>query len=281
MTDLHEWATYYASRGWPVLPLIPNDKRPLTKHGLKDASTDLEQIAEWWSREPNANVGLRTGIAFDVLDIDGPEGIDELNRLFDLHGYSDPGPVSVTGKGGRHFLYAPTGHGNRARLYPSIDYRGEGGYIVAPPSIHPNGTTYEWLDALIYEWPDMPEGCDGFGPERGLVTTPLWLAEALAPPKVTSPVSSITPVRTERGKAALREGVLDVVRQAVTGERNHRLNWAAYTLGQHVANGTLDLSDVDALVDVGLRVGLSEREVQGTVDSGLRSGWRDARGIAS
>ncbi len=83
-------------------------KAPLTADGLHDAATDPVQVREWWARWPDANVGLRTGVAFDVLDVDGDEGFDELARLF---GGDDavlpPGPVATPA--GVHLSSAPTG----------------------------------------------------------------------------------------------------------------------------------------------------------------------------
>src|ERR1035438_7339000 len=76
-----EAALAYASRGWPVLPCEPRGKRPfglLVSHGLKEATTDPATIEGWWWAEPEANIGLRTGVAFDVLDVDGDEGMAAL-----------------------------------------------------------------------------------------------------------------------------------------------------------------------------------------------------------
>ena len=82
-------ALAYAERfGWPVLPCKPRDKTPLTPNGLRDATTDPEQIRTWWARFPKANIGIPTGVVtgFDVLDVDGGgdetlEGLVLLCRL--------------------------------------------------------------------------------------------------------------------------------------------------------------------------------------------------------
>lgn len=139
--SLGEAATRYAEAGWPVLPLRPRDKRPATAHGLLDASTDTMQIANWWEQQPECNIGLRTGIAFDVLDVDGPEGVLSMGEV--APGYNHPGPVASTGKGW-HLLFAVTGAKNGANMRPKLDFRGHNGYIVAAPSIHPNGHRYSW-----------------------------------------------------------------------------------------------------------------------------------------
>lgn len=140
-TGTAEAATAYAAHGWPVIPLAARAKTPLTRHGLHDASDDPDVVESWWLRWPDANVGLRTGIAFDVLDLDGPDGTASLARI--APGYRHDGPVSITGKG-YHLLFAPTGKRNFARREPGMDFRGDGGYIVAPPSIHPLGHAYRW-----------------------------------------------------------------------------------------------------------------------------------------
>lgn len=135
-------ALIYASRGWPVLPLKPRDKRPLTEHGCLDASDDAETVTAWWSKWPDANIGLRTGVAFDVLDIDGEEGNAALQEL--VPGYHHAGPIASTGKG-HHLLFQTTSGKNGAKLLPQVDFRGVNGYIVAPPSIHPSGSKYRWV----------------------------------------------------------------------------------------------------------------------------------------
>jgi hypothetical protein len=141
-------ALYYAGLGWPVFPLVPREKIPLFSkknggHGVKDATTDADQVTAWWSDYPDANIGLATGgpSALYVVDIDGEEGEAALLR----YGALPLTPESHTGKG-RHLLFHyPEGRNTASRLGPKIDTRGEGGYIVAPPSIHPNGGRYRWV----------------------------------------------------------------------------------------------------------------------------------------
>lgn len=132
----------YARFGWPVLPLVPQRKNPLTVRGLLSATTDETIINAWWSHWPSANIGLRTGIAFDVLDIDGDVGRESLASLLGPD-YQHTGPISHTGRG-THWLFLPNNSANRANMLPKLDWRGVNGYIVAPPSIHPEGHKYEW-----------------------------------------------------------------------------------------------------------------------------------------
>lgn len=100
---------------------------------------------------PWANIGLVTGVAFDVLDLDAPLGFESFAALkADSLEAGHPFPrilaVAHTANGGRHFLLPPTGRGNAAGLRPGLDYRGVGGYIVAPPSrLAPDGRSYTWI----------------------------------------------------------------------------------------------------------------------------------------
>lgn len=160
---IHRAALAYAERGWPVLPLVPREKRPLTKNGLLDASVDPSVINNWWQRWPNANVGLRTGETFDALDIDGDVGRASLEAKAGPK-TAHLGPVSRTGRG-EHWLYQPTRTINRANLLPKLDWRGVNGYIVGAPSVHPQGHLYAWAE--------------GHGPDVALPEPPAWLIEHL------------------------------------------------------------------------------------------------------
>lgn len=135
-------ALLYASWGWPVFPLRPRSKTPATKHGFKDASLKPDQIREWWRRMPDANIGLPTGHKFDVIDIDVPEGVPALLALtkteLEVHGHV------ATSSGGVHLFVKPTGRGNSASR--GVDYRGAGGYVVAPPStLGKPGRAWSWV----------------------------------------------------------------------------------------------------------------------------------------
>lgn len=167
----------YARSGWPVFPLRPREKTPRTTDGFKSATTDRDAVLAWWSQWPDSNVGLRTGIVFDVLDIDGPEGRASLTEYLHergIDGYIHSGPVALTGKG-VHLLFQPTGEGNRAGMRPKLDFRGAGGYIVAAPSIHPLGHAYRWDEA-------------GSRTERTpLPPPPSWLTDLVHVEKIAEP----------------------------------------------------------------------------------------------
>lgn len=298
MTDLRCAALEYGAIDWHVFPLVPRGKVPAIPsvhpkgdpargvckgecgregHGLHDATTDSETIGRWWRRWPNANIGLRTGVAFDVLDVDGAAGQVELMSHMPAEemplGY---GPWSLTpGKNdedgnhlgsGDHVLYLPTGRGNRAGFLPHLDWRGDGGYIVAPPSIHPDGHG-------AYEW--------GYGPEYALEPAPEWLLELVWPPTLArSPgAGGPMPSSSAYGERALEGeiGRLALLRGS-SGTRNHQLNASAYNLAQLVAGGVLSARVVvDALLQTALSIGLDQDEAEATIESGMRAGLASPR----
>jgi putative DNA primase/helicase len=168
-------ALSYADRGWHVFPChTPTadgcscrqdacediGKHPRTKHGFKDATTDEAQIRRWWKMWPAANVAIRTGAvsALAVLDRDdyknGSDTLEELERTY------SPLPETVlglTGGGGQHYLFAHPGNHvptDVDTLGAGLDTRGDGGYIIAPPSLHKSGKRYAW--EVLHEPQDMP-----------------------------------------------------------------------------------------------------------------------------
>jgi hypothetical protein len=166
-------ALAYCKRGWSVLPVRPRDKRPLLPwEPLQRSPAGEAEIRGWFERWPDANIGIVTGAVSGlvVLDIDPQhDGEESLARLEREHG---PLPVTVealTGGGGRHLYFAHPGGlvRNKAGLAPGIDLRGDGGYVVAPPSMHPSGRRYAW--EVSHHPDDMP-----------VAPLPGWLAARLA-----------------------------------------------------------------------------------------------------
>jgi len=144
-------ALQYVARRWRVFPLVPRTKRPATQHGVADATTDAEILRAWWSRSPAAGVAIATGACSGlvVLDVDPRSGGDE--SLIELEERFGPLPetaISLTGGGGTHYLFAHPGIHvpNRTALggLTGLDLKGDGGYVCAPPSLHPNGRVYVW-----------------------------------------------------------------------------------------------------------------------------------------
>lgn len=157
--DIGSAASEYTTWGWPVFPLGHHSKQPaipkrLGGKGFKDATTDTSRIDKWWTKHPDHNIGLATGHSFDVIDIDtkdsdgkpSPLGVESFMSLMDSGDIPPVHGVAVTASGGMHLYVTPTGRGNYAGVRPGIDYRGLGGYVVAPPSrLDGVGRTYTWL----------------------------------------------------------------------------------------------------------------------------------------
>jgi hypothetical protein len=144
---LHEAALWYAGLGFPVFPCKPRGKEPLTLHGFKDATTDRVQITNWWTQWPEANIGVPTGAAFGllVMDVDPRNGGDHsLNALLAKYGPLPATAEQLTGGGGRHFFFRYAGGPVPKGLAAGIDLKGDGGYVMVAPSLHPIGKAYEW-----------------------------------------------------------------------------------------------------------------------------------------
>ncbi|GAG19795.1 unnamed protein product, partial [marine sediment metagenome] len=149
MKNLMDYALAYCKLGWSVIPIKPNEKIPLIEWGKyqKERATE-DQIEKWWKKYPNANIGITTGIISDiiVIDIDSSKGEEEYIAKFgELH--STISQKTGKPKATQKFFKHPRDHTyhNIPRLLPDVDVRADGGYVVAPPSIHPNGTQYKWI----------------------------------------------------------------------------------------------------------------------------------------
>lgn len=142
-------ALWYAARGWPVFPCKPGLKVPATRNGFKDATCDPAVIQAWWRDVPTRNIGIPTGINFDAIDIDTPAGYQQFATLRESGAVPPILGTVATPRGGRHILIAPTGDGNAAAFLDGIDYRGLGGYVIAPPSVDENGRRYVWLQVPV------------------------------------------------------------------------------------------------------------------------------------
>ena len=142
-------AQAYAAVGLPVIPLKPGGKGPVTAHGKDDATTDAGQIERWWSETPMANVGVRPPRGLVVLDVDMQhDGPSNLAALTQFHGELPPTWSALTGGGGCH-LWFRAGGPFRGQLCKGVDIKAHTGYLVVPPSVHPNGTCYVWDN----DWP--------------------------------------------------------------------------------------------------------------------------------
>lgn len=151
-------ALWYAQHGLWVFPLQPLCKKPWPgSHGLDDATRDPDLIHLWWDRQPESNIGIATGHVYDVIDFDGADAHAAWGRRYPTWadaGVHVIGTVSTPRPGGLHVYVPATGAGNFADLVPGVDYRGLGGYVVAPPSVlddrdHQVAGSYRWLRPLL------------------------------------------------------------------------------------------------------------------------------------
>jgi len=162
MSSLKQESLKYAELGYPVFPLAPATKTPITDNGCLDATTDFDKINGWWTKRPNANVGIATA-GLLVLDLDDGHNwlSNDPDKLHDL----TSAPLSLTANNGRQYVFRqPTGKNWRntaGRLAMHVDTRADGGYIVVPPSVLEGQRAYRWspgmeLDCRPDELPEPP-----------------------------------------------------------------------------------------------------------------------------
>ena len=252
-----ESALHYAARGWKIHPCKLNKKPYLTEWPEK-ATSDPEQIKKWWKQWPDASIGCCTGgvSGFWALDIDLPDGPGEAEKM-DL-------PETLTqrtGGGGYQKLFLCNGEPIRnsaGKIARKIDVRGNGGYVILPPSPHPSGGRYEWIN------------------ESEIATAPHWLIEK-ASKQSAAPRASVHGTTTPYGRAALADEIT-TLSSAREGERNDTLNRSAYSLGQLIAGGELDEGTVrTGLLSTALMIGLGRGEAEKTLDSGITQGKEHPR----
>jgi Bifunctional DNA primase/polymerase, N-terminal len=305
--QLRDAAVGYASRGIPVLPLqypLPHrsDLQPvggnhpptlgagcscrdpgcgqpgkhplgvLVPHGVKDATTNRARILAWWTRHSQANIGLATGHRFDVLDVDGPAGTQAIRTLAATHGLQSSGPLVRTGGGGWHFYLAPTGLGNASPAgLAHVDWRGRGGYVVAPPSRHASGHPYQWAPGRDL---GVPAG-----------EVPAALLERLERPRLRRIAPVELPVADDgpgdRYARAVLVEELARIATAPVGQRNRQLWESTRNLYNLVATGALDHREVDqGLLAAAERCGLlaeEPRQTRRTLASGRQVGLEHPR----
>jgi hypothetical protein len=162
MTHLGTHALRLAQRELRVFPCVERGKTPAIKDNLKVASVDNTVIGVWW-KSHGFNIGVATGPRSGVwvLDIDGEEGERTVRRLEAEHSALPPTVEAVTGKGRHLYFRWPDGETIRNSQLrfdlPGFEWRGEGGYVLAPPSVHPSGRVYAWSVDSAPEFADAPE----------------------------------------------------------------------------------------------------------------------------
>lgn len=318
--EMLEAALAYARMGWPVFPCSPSSKAPLTPKasapGKKDgghwlASLEEKKIRAWWKRWPKAMIGVPTGLrsGFVAIDLDPREhGADEM--LASLRKWSTGGralpacAVSRTRSGGLHLLFAMPAEtnekgnpcGNKNNLFKKIedvappiashvDVRGEGGYIIVPPSRMAEGTGYEWEVEPDGALPELPERLrklilreDGFG--TGKRAAPERDDRLRSAATGGNAVQSGNEAEDDAVAKYVAAALINQRRKAATagqGERNQALYLAALALGNFISAGALSEGLVkrelrDAAAESGLSGDDGEEATLKTIESGIEAG---------
>lgn len=241
--SLRDWARWYADAGIPVFPLAPREKVPLLSvrqggSGFRDATTDADQINQWWRAYPEANIGATPLVGYNVrqavIDIDIQNGGDiSWELLIGEHGEPPATLAARTGQGGQHLWFWVSEPG-RSKLGQGIDCKfGDLGYVVVPPSVHPiTGRRYVWE-------------CT-----EPVAVAPDWLRRLIRRPARTA--SAPVP------RCSNSHRLVSFVRASVEGERNNRLFWAACRAVENKTIGRLREPLEQAAIDTGL----TEQEVE-------------------
>lgn len=261
-------ALEYAGRGWPVFPLRPPENTPYLSGGFKIATTDPEQIRQWWTRWPRANIGAACGIVFDVLDVDHQDYAEGVADLPDCE--TAGGPVARSGGGGWHLYVQPTGRGRSIRFSAHCDWLGVGGYVVLPPSTHRSGGTYSWF--APEELPLHP------APPELVEAVDTRCGRSMQSHESVDPHSRIVldRPRRARGRGWSVDPIIDVMKAATSGERNKVLFWCAARIGNAVHDreitSTAAAGHLDTLHTAAAETGLSAHEIARTIESGYPKG---------
>jgi hypothetical protein len=239
-----EQALACAARGWPVLPCLPGQKIPATAHGYRDATTDPDQITDWFSSHSDWNLAIATGAPGpDVLDVDdrGPAGNGYAAfRQLKQAGLLDGASTYVRTPGGGLHAYF-TGTSQRSGHLPAhhLDFQATGGYILTPPS---------QIDGRAYELIRQPGGHGGLD----------WDAAT----QLLQPQHQPRPEPARQSQAAGHDGLARWVASQPEGNRNAGLFWAA--------NRALDIDPAAALsllAAAARQAGLDDPEITRTLNS--------------
>jgi hypothetical protein len=267
-------ALSYASRGWPVFP-VGRDKLPKIRRWHERASADPMQVWAWWERWPQANIGCATGHVFDVVDLDGPEARAAFEQIALEAHHVFTGPFTRTGRpeGGWQLFYAPTGRGNRRPRHGSkTDFRGRGGFVILPPSIHASGHVYTWLQEPTGEFPELPAE----------VQTRLW-PKPEAPRIHQPPPPEVAPHdRLQRWAERALDKIVEELEATPRGkgQRNEALNrygFRAFQLAHILGEQAVYTALVKAAEEIGYIADKGERRTIATIRSAAVAGLAQPR----
>jgi hypothetical protein len=229
------------------LALFPcdNEKRPLTPHGFKDASTDPDQIRKWWKRWPNALIGVPTGDKFCVVDADLQH--PEAQAWYGKANLPDT-RTHTTRSGGRHLLFRPHDafRCSAGKIWKHVDTRGAGGYVIWWPA--------EGLEVLH---------------AGTIAAVPDWIIAKVNPP--SAPPLSSPPLTPERAQHKLA-GIIRTIASASVGERNHITFWGACRLAEMVAENTISqIEAINLTIEAATRAGLPHQEARKSAASAFKT----------
>ncbi len=282
MTSVYSTAHVMGSKGIPVFPCVPSEKRPLTKRGLQDATTNHATIDAWERRWPRANLAMPTGhrSGFLVLDVDRKEGRDGDATLKALVWDLGELPITLTAgtpSGGEHrFFRMPeaTIRNSAGKVCgadaPGFDVRAEGGYVLVVPSTV-GGRAYRWtVRAPVAELPARWVAALSRQVERPAAKTEPW-----------RPQDAGEQSRVERWCSCALQAEARELAAAPAGTRNDRLWRAAAALGGLVHIGAFDANEVRrALLGACSTWGThTPGKDRVTLENGLRFGLENPRGV--
>lgn len=260
-TEAQRYATELRLR---VFPLAHASKKPPAgSRGFLDATVDPNKVKAAFDHCQGANIGFATGNGVLVVDIDPRHGGHESIAALKASGRTFGScPVAKTGNGGRHLYFAISEPIKcRTAIWPGIDIKADGGYVVGPPSwigatSSGNGGSYIWL-------------IDPF--RTALQPLPDWLLRELRP----KPVARQSFDASHSPFSAVRrlDGLARFVAGAANGRRNAALNWASFRAAELVAQNQISASEVaGTLRTAAMHAGLDPHEISATIESGLRAG---------
>lgn len=260
-------ALRYASIGIPVFPCHPGAKQPLTSNGFHDATTLIKTVQSWWQRTPEANIGLPTGAATGVLVVDidvhpSGNGFAAFERARSA-GLADSWAWLVrTPSGGLHAYYPASDPEQRSWQIPSahIDFRGDGGYVIAPPS------------RIVVDGVSKPYEVIAVTTGEAKAVDALALRRFLEPPR---PIPVPPTWAAAHAKDCHPEALARTVALTTEGGRNRALFWASCRMAE---NGQSHAVAVNYLLPAAQHAGLPDREIESTINSAFRITSRHSPG---
>lgn len=243
--NFYDVAMFYAQNNIKTFPVKLQGKSPLCPNGFKSATTDKVVLQEWNKKFPDCNIGIPTGHINNifVIDVDGQQGFESLNHLELIYGKLDA-PTVITGKGKHLYFQMPENIEIKCstnKIADHIDIRANGGYVVAPPSIHETGHQYTWENFTFNQ--DFPQA-------------PSWLISLITnAEKQTLPVS----------------GLLEEISSAPQGQRNDTLYKRSISLIARAKKEFLDMEEIKQnIINAAMLSGLSKEEATKTFDNALK-----------